>query len=671
MSTLGRRLLVVPGTDAYESLSWYDKFDCASEAVQAEAESRHCRPDWLSFFKGKMEFARATIVFGLKDLEWDMRHDFFIEGRIEGKLGRHPILLKPYESQEGVFAHVYGKLRAGKQVRVIYLGGRRSAKTVTGAAVCYPYIAHYPGRKGILVAHKDDSLRDIFDEKYAYALKQDPLRPATRIENKYELIFDEQHSMLRAVNGNSTSEGVGHGLWWDAIHVTEAGHLEPESSHRLMSGLLIAQENNPSDPAIAFVETRGGYPEGWAPDKVHAELKEPGSSGFDLIFNLCFNRHDAKIPFDSESSKLKFSESMTEDEIRVKARFGLSLESINWWRTTYRSIYLSRADLSEQEAQAEWKRDNPFSPDEAFQSEGTSVFPSGLVAEAAKIAADTPPPWEGHIFLPGPRFEHGFKRVWKTAQPELKKALGGQLVIWEHPQEGCSYCFGADPAISEGVDADPSAIYGICRTCRTKAFRIRAKLDPERDFFDIIRAVSVHWNDALINPETNFRPEMVRWLAETDRQRFLHIRRDPSKTERTRGVEDDYGNLMTQITKRQAIHILQKTLKTEPALLSDKMLLAELPHVTLKWSRSADGPLPKYVIGRSGGSHGDVALSASMALWADAEAVLPVRRPAPKPVLEETSIHAQWLASVKEMQKNRDDVGHDDDSWRLMSLEEG
>jgi hypothetical protein len=634
----------VPGTTQYEALAPSNRFEACLEALNDETSSRAPRPDVVAFFKQKLEIARMDA--SAADFYWALTNNLSIM-TLEGKQA----IFKPSCSQERVVQHVLRRLADNQAVRTIYLAARRTWKSAICANIIYEFTKRTPGCTSAVLAHRDDTLQEIFS-KYEYAYAFDKLQPSTRKANTYELVFDKLRSQIKAFNANSTRAGVLHGFNPRGVHASEASHYE--NSHEMFSGLLIAVPSPPVS-SIVLLECRGGFPEGYVYEKVKQEIQEPGSSGFDLLFDGWPQRNDATTPFKTEYQKQKFFDSLTDDERAVMTALDLKLEQVHWWRETYRSVYF-HGDHAE--ALREWNKDNPLTPMDAFQGVDEKVFDSVKVDSALKVA--TGPTWVGNLVPPTPMMVAGRLHVWETPVPKaVENAASGNLSIWEEPQAGCQYVIGADIARGSlgASSGDYNVAVGICRQHRVQAFRARTRM-PWVEFIDLLRLVSKHWHDAVMNIEANYRPELIGELARTDRVNCLYIRPDAKRTDIRGETGERYGWEMTAGTKRMLIHKIQEKLHYEPELFSDALLLREMQ--VFRSVQSAPDRDPTYRGAMGKGQHDDIVIAFGLALWADYDTPNIPKLVEPINLAKQPeTIHDQWLAQVERMRRDNDAEGWD------------
>jgi hypothetical protein len=648
LASPNRHALFYPETAPYDGLTLAERVEALLETI--EHERTRLRPDLacITWLEGMLAYERGALV--VQDPYWDLTHNFLITpADSDSTISRShaPVRLSPKPQQDEILRYIETCRQANIPAWIVVPKVRQSKVTTLALLSVLQHVSRNGGKNGLLMAHDEPTMLDIFG-RLKFAFENDPLRPSEKISNRRELIFDKLNSQIKTRVANTPSEGVAHGTRWAAVLGSEAGFYDPEGSYDLVQGILIAVHQAPTWSVVIF-EGRGGMPAGWFYDVNMQEMKSPGSTGFKQFFLPVFRRDDATLPFESALAKAKFLESLTEPERILMGHYGADLEQVHWYRETYRTKY---AGGDERRRRRNFEQDNPLTLLQAFQSYEAEVFDS-IQVDIVRSKARAKPPTHWTI-RPGTSqgcevVAAGARLVYATPAPQLARGSKGELAVWETPQPGHRYCFGVDIAWGD-LKGDNSSVFGICRDCRTVAFRLTTK-DRWWVFLDTVRAVSKHWNDARINPESNFRPEFVDQLAHTDRRAYLYMRRSPTRVDVNESVLPRWGWNAQGGTKRQLIHALQERLVTEPALLADEMLLGEMG--TFGATINKTGTAVNYT-GARGTNHDDVVIAAGLALWCDLDDILPAQDEVEAPEtlaeqvrrqVEEMSLDAQYAVN--------------------------
>jgi hypothetical protein len=251
------------------------------------------------------------------------------------------------------------KAKTGR-VRVVVLKARQLGVSTYCAARFYHRTISNPGLRTIIIGHKVDASRNLFQiVKRFHDNLPDDLRPSIAVSNAEELIFDRLDSGYLVTV--ATTEGAGRSATAQLLHASETAFW-PDLATQWASVLQTIPD---ADGTEVIVETTANGYNDFHKLWRKAEAGESESLPVFLPWSLA-PEYRAKLPDDFE---------MTGAEKRLAELHGLDREQIAW----------RRAKVSQLGGEELFSQEYPLVASEAFISANFDSFiPADLVLRARK-----------------------------------------------------------------------------------------------------------------------------------------------------------------------------------------------------------------------------------------------------------------------------------------------
>jgi hypothetical protein len=641
----------MPGSPRYEALPPQDRYKWAREAVLVEQEKEVPDLDLLTDLHAELRYQRAEAT--LADPLWDLTHNITIADK-EGR----PVLFAPYPVQQQLLTKLHAAQAEDRHVRWLIPKARRHGVSAVIGVEYYRFVARGEGRRAMVVAHNDEDAVTLFDEKYLFTHRTDPLAPRAARSSVGELYFPEINGRI-TVRSAYGRRGVGHGGGYHALHLSEASRYpETEEGYHLITGLIEAVPKPPLF-SMVVVESTGYGQQGWFYEESMRALR--GEGGFEVIFLPWFRRHDAVKWFckheaekheecaclDAREARAKFQLSLDETERLLKDEYELPLERLHWRRFVYEEDIKA---ASETERRRLLKQEHPATVMECFLSTGASAFNLDLVDKAALKARA--PIFVGDITSPRPLRDRrgGIEEV--TPRPHLRVKSGGPMSYWARPRSLHRYCIGVDLAQGK-AKGDFSVAMVYDRDERRFVARYRARVGS-KEMHDAVRLLSRWYNDAIINPEDNFAPDFIDDLKHTDRRQHLYWRINPERSAVSSEFRKLFGWNTNVKTKKFLVHMTQGILENDPFVFSDPMLLDEMRIFPQELNQRGDVIYPG--VPPNVEQYDDVLMAAMLALVADQDMPLRGSGPSKPDEAKPRSVEDRWNEMIDGYAEQRADA---------------
>lgn len=645
--------LIYPGDPAFLALySNLDKYNALHETVEYEKSKPTRSPKRIRLLEAGLKH------FLMGACQDEPYFDFATNFWLSDKGGRK-VKLKLKPAQKILADHFYTALADrgeyhphGRPVRTMVPKSRQHGITQIIAALFYRHIRTYPNQLAYVLAQHEGPARQIF-RKYQYFHKNDPFRPSTISDSKREMLFGKNGSGIIVDTAGVQETSFAHGFTFQLAHLSELSRYRTANLGSMISDFLQTIPNEMEAFTAIFGESTGHGMDNlfaaWCNEIASfneaVELSESVMEDFenisgvewDLIFFPWMDRWDTRIAFRSNKERERFIESMDEEEKRflkgVPQHAGppktAELEQIKWYRRTLNEMRGESGEvLTTDEKRRKMKQQQPSTLAESFTSSGQSAFDLDALDDIQKRATS----WNQENFPKGPwrgdltfdwddtlaHAEFDTPAVRRSDFTRSKNPIAS-LTVWEWPQDGHTYVGGWD--FSEGAgtdDADYTVCSMRCQQCRKTAFRLRirgARSEPH-SIMGQLRILSKHWNDGLINPETNSAPSLPIWLSKTDRAEYLVVKRRSQDSLSAEGVQEQYG-FRTGLNKILLVNEHRRAMAQEPESYNDLECIREM-RVFRKERVAASGAW-KYPGATGKGQHDDICVADALARMADRE----------------------------------------------------
>jgi hypothetical protein len=369
-------------------------------------------------------------------------------------------------AQAALAAEVERQYNLGLPVRIIVLKGRQVGISTASEAILFNWTFLHPGTQSLVIAHDTKASQHLFGMA-KLMWEEWPFRSA----------FHEKHNSQKSLGWLETrsamsvstakNAGSGRSFTYHAVHCSEVGFWEdPE---RLMVGL------NQSIPykhgtIVIYESTANGVGNWFHEEWLRAVHKQ---SNFVPLFFPWYEHNEYEIP----TTTLRDQDLMT-DEVELKETLGLGLPKLAWRRHAIANLCMGDENQFHQEY--------PCTPDEAFLSTGTHIFPLHKLEECYE-------PKAGQT-----GFLHDDNGTIKfTPDPS------GPLTIYTWPssdRDWGKYVVAGDP--TRTTYGDYSCIQVFNRRTFEQVAVWHGHIDPVSFGHEIIR-LGYYYNTALVNTEIN------------------------------------------------------------------------------------------------------------------------------------------------------------------------
>lgn len=391
----------------------------------------------------------------LKDFRFYCKHCV----KIRSKSGEIvPLVLN--EVQERFVIVILNQLLTLGYVRAIVLKARQQGLSTVISAFLYWWLSQHKAQKGIVIAHKADSARSLFD-MYRRMYQNTPafIKPRTAYSSRKELHFDELDTGLLVATAGG--EGVSRGETLSHEHLSEIAFWPPISAQENLNALLQSIPNKPG--TACFIEsTANGY-------NLFYEMWQgavSGKNGFVPFFSAWFETKEYREPapegFERTYEEIELCE-------RFK-RFNIDNDQLYWRRL---KIAQNGADLFRQEY--------PATPDEAFLASGRPVFDPAIITPLLQNA-------------PSPLLRMAVE------EGVLREHSRGELLVYREREDGQVYTIGADVAI--GVRNGDYSVAQVLDGDKRQVAVWRGHIQPDA-FAKVLAALGYYYHTALVAPERN------------------------------------------------------------------------------------------------------------------------------------------------------------------------
>lgn len=374
------------------------------------------------------------------------------------------------EAQRRLAEIVDRQRRETGKVRVIILKARQMGLSTYVGGRLFFKVSQNPGRKALVVTHKADSTRALFDmTKRFYKECPAAVKPSTKYSSRKELFFDILDSgyMVATAGG----EDIGRGETITEAHLSELAFWPATSAQDNFSGLMDAIPNQPGTEI--YIESTANGVSGLFYDQWQQAMN--GSSGFIPVFLPWFIERGYRepVPPDFERSP---------EEIELAAEHGLDNEQLMFRR---RKIAEKGRDLFQQEY--------PSTAEEAFLTTGRPVFNPVQINRASTLARKR----FGAPLVTGGMWEPKERRALEGSDWTLNAR--GDLSIFYNRDPAQTYYIGAD--VGMGVRRDWSVAQVLDAEKRQVAV-FRGQVDPDY-YATVLKHLGEYYNQAFIIVESN------------------------------------------------------------------------------------------------------------------------------------------------------------------------
>ncbi len=366
--------------------------------------------------------------------------------------------LRLNKAQAILMKAVEDQLQTTGRIRIIILKARQQGLSTAVGGYLYFDVSQHHAKKALVVAHKADSTKALFDMTKRFHDKcPEILKPSTKYSSKRELVFDRLDSMYNVATAGG--DDIARGETLTHLHASELAFWSPTSAAKNWNAVRQAVPDTPG--TAIFIESTANGVTGIFYDLWKGAVE--GRNEYYPVFIPWYldEGYTAEVPANFER---------TPEEQALADKYGITDGQLVWRR---RKIAEVGADL--------FKQEYPATPDEAFLTSGRPVFNPEQLNELIKECHDPlrREALEGDEFSIHPR---------------------GELHVFKEKRSGGIYTIGAD--VGMGVRNGDWSVAQILDENKEQVAKWRGQVHPDY-FATVLYHLGQHYNMAFIAVENN------------------------------------------------------------------------------------------------------------------------------------------------------------------------
>jgi hypothetical protein len=351
---------------------------------------------------------------------------------------------------------VVDQLRATGKIRVVVLKARQQGLSTVIHAMLYWWLSQHSAQKGVVVTHKADSTRALFD-MYHRTHENVPamLKPSTKYKSRNQLHFDKLDTGL--IVATAGGDSIARGETITHAHLSELAFWPKSSAQENFNGLTQSIPDA-AGSAIFIESTANGF------NDFHTMWTGAcdGTNGYIPFFSPWFESDEYRTAVPEGFER-------TIEEQELVERFGVDDGQLAWRR---QKIAQNGRELFMQEY--------PATPEEAFIASGRPVFDPELVVP---LLRDAPLPLSRMAVEGGKLAPHS----------------RGELLVYKEHDTAQTYTIGADVAM--GVRGGDYSVAQVLDGDKQQVATWRGHIHPD-EFASVLKALGDYYNNALVAVET-------------------------------------------------------------------------------------------------------------------------------------------------------------------------
>ena len=446
-------------------------------------------------------------------------------------------------AQRELIKEVQRQYNLGLPVRIIVLKGRQLGISTASEGLLFNWSFLHPGSQSLVIAHETKAAQHLF-EMTKLMWEEWPFHDffTEKHNSQKQLGWEETRSSISVATARNA--GSGRSFTYRAVHCSECAFWEdPEL---LLTGLNQSIPN--AHGTIVIYESTANGVGNWFYDEWNRAVS--GESSVVPMFFPWFRHQPYAFP-----NTVLTHRDMKKDERDLMKQYGLTVPQMAW-----RRYMIANACMGDE---LQFRQEYPCSPEEAFITTGTNVFPTSAIDECY----DQRGGWRGFLYDDNGRIR-------------FKRDPTGPLTIFQLPADDQSwgkYVVAGDP--SRTAYGDGACIQVINRRTFEQVAVYHNHIEPIAFGHDMMR-LGYFYNQALLNCEItgpgyatitaileNNYPEVWRWRWGD---------KAPGK------VSLSYGWQMSYNRKHQAAGFLTNALAQNMMTIHDRITYNELKNfVTL------------------------------------------------------------------------------------------
>lgn len=464
------------------------------------------------------------------------------------------------EAQKIVNKKINKQLEETGRVRAIVLKGRQMGLSTFATARVFwkSYFNAY--NKSVVMAHDSATSDALFTmSRNTISNMPEEFRPVFKKSNAKEILFDHNDSGYRLYTAGSPE--AGRGTTPTIAHLSEVAFWTHDE--KILAGLF--QGISEADGTEVILESTANG----VGNEFHRLWKGAvnGENDYLPIFVPWFLMPEyRRTVLEPEA----FSETLTEDEVKIQEQYDLDLEQIYW-----RRLKIAEGGLSK------FRQEYPLSPEEAFQTSGANVF------NVEKLQSLVP-----SAVLKRQIFSHD--------SSSFEDFNEGDLEIFKYPKFDENFVIGADCAL--GVGQDSSACVVMDSRNEVVALYRNNRIDPTQ-YGDLLFYLGRYYNNALLAVESNSLG--IATLNRLKQMNYVNLYHQTKVANVSNEEGTRLGWRTTQATKPMIIAHLKNAIENDDVNLASPRIIQEC----MDYVADANGRTNAII-----GSHDDTVIATAIAL---------------------------------------------------------
>lgn len=464
------------------------------------------------------------------------------------------------DAQKIVNKKINKQLEETGRVRAIVLKGRQMGLSTFATARVFwkSYFNAY--NKSVVMAHDSATSDALFTmSRNTISNMPEEFRPVFKKSNAKEILFDHNDSGYRLYTAGSPE--AGRGTTPTIAHLSEVAFWTHDE--KILAGLF--QGISEADGTEVILESTANG----VGNEFHRLWKGAvnGENDYLPIFVPWFLMPEyRRTVLEPEA----FSETLTEDEVKIQEQYDLDLEQIYW-----RRLKIAEGGLSK------FRQEYPLSPEEAFQTSGANVF------NVEKLQSLVP-----SAVLKRQIFSHD--------SCTFEDFNEGDLEIFKYPKFDHNFVIGADCAL--GVGQDSSACVVMDSHNEVVALYRNNRIDPTQ-YGDLLFYLGRYYNNALLAVESNSLG--IATLNRLKQMNYVNLYHQTKVANVSNEEGTRLGWRTTQATKPMIIAHLKNAIENDDVNLASPRIIQEC----MDYVADANGRTNAII-----GSHDDTVIATAIAL---------------------------------------------------------
>ncbi len=481
-----------------------------------------------------------------------------------------PMIEQP--GQARLTAVIKKEREARRPVRVIYLKSRRIMATTGTASHLFKGTAFDAGVHTLVMAHSDDSVKEIFpvykrfyDKYLPFGLSEDPPPPG---EEDYAITMGASRALTQEIywehGGDPDSSYIkihtagslnyGRGTRFTNVHFSEFPYYADSAA--TMRSVMSAVPALP-DTTVVIEGTAKTIGDQFQHMCIEA-IEKRGEWVFVFMgwWEHPLNRYPLAV------SPERFQDSLTREEGELRGKYNLALEQIAWRRFKISSEFPN--DLQG------FKREHPATPEEAFTASARNRF---SIPHINRIV----------VRREALKGELGIDEIGNEKRIVFLPNDTGALSIYRMPERGRLYAAGADP--SGGADANdgkgtPDPDWAVCeigdRDTGEEAAVLRLRCMPG-EFGRYVHRLAKFYNNAQVALErTGAGIGSLEALLNEQYPSSLIYHRPMAADQDPAVSSDKIGWQTDEVSRQQLVSLLDDAIRAASIYVNDPAVAREL-----------------------------------------------------------------------------------------------